>query len=408
LRPQTQTKPEGTRANNADAGGDLTEKQWHAGNIAAGARPARDPMITVTIDSPRPDLGPDWDDLVARASSNVFINPAALAAASETRFADIRVLTAWAEDGGGRKLAGVWALRLRRFAPLWPAVLEALPYDYAFLSSPVVNPAFADEVIAAFLAAIEDSPLPTVLNLPSFDAEGPGYAAMLKALAVRGTEPLVLAEFARPYVTREFGVKRSGSTRKKLRQDFNRLCGLGAVEIVNDRTAAGVHQAFEAFLVLEQASWKGARGTAMLSDPADAAFVRALLHHLAARGDASVAELRVNGAVIAAQVLMYCGNTAYTWKTAFDAAYAKYSPGALLVDKITDTLLASPEIEAVNSCAAESSFMGQLWSGRRAMADLLVDVGGGKSLAYCVEALRLASYQRLRSLRDRMRQRAAA
>ena len=26
--------------------------------------------------------------------------------------------------------------------PLWPAFLDALPYDYAFLSSPVVDPAF--------------------------------------------------------------------------------------------------------------------------------------------------------------------------------------------------------------------------------------------------------------------------
>jgi hypothetical protein len=363
-------------------------------------------MITVTMDSPT-DLGPDWDDLVARASSNVFMNPAALAAAGETGFADIRMLTAWANDGGRRKLAGVWALQLRRFAPLWPAVLEAMPYTYAFLSSPVVDPACADAVMVAFLDAIEHSPLPKVLNLPSLDAEGPVYAALSKALEVRGTEPLVLSEFARPYVTAEFGVKRSGSTRKKLRQDFNRLCAIGAVEVVNERGAAAVEQAFEAFLLLEQASWKGARGTAMLSDPDDAAFVRRLLRNLAARGDASVAELRVDGAVIAAQVLMYCGTTAYTWKTAFDAAYAKYSPGALLVDRITEQLLAGPGITAINSCAVEASFMGQLWSGRRAMADMLVDIGGEKSLAYYVEALRLVGYRRLRHWRDVVRQRAA-
>ena len=131
------------------------------------------------------------------------------------------------------------------------------------------------------------------------------------------------------------------------------------------------------------------------------------LRNLAARGDASVAELRVNGAVIAAQVLMYCGNTAYTWKTAFDAAYAKYSPGALLVDRITEQLLASPGLSAINSCAVEASFMGQLWSGRRAMADVLIDIGGEKSLAYYVEALRLVGYQRLRHWRDVVRQRAA-
>ena len=362
-------------------------------------------MITVTIDSPSADLGPDWDDLIARASSNVFMSPAALTAAQETGFAAIRMLKAWDQDRGGRKLVGVWALRLRKFAPLWPDVLEALPYEYAFLSSPVVDPAHADDVMAAFLSAIEKAALPNVLNLPSLDAEGPCYAALLKALGRRGIEPLVLSTLSRPYVTRESGVKRSGSTRKKLRQDFNRLSGLGTVEVVNDRTPAGVRQAFETFLALEKASWKGDRGTALLSREADSAFVRRLIENLAERGDASVAQLRVNGEVVAAQVLMYGGNTAYTWKTAFDAAYAKYSPGALLVDKITDELLAGAEIQAINSCAAESSFMGHLWSGRRSMADMLVDIGPGKSLGYRIEALRLTGYQRLRDLRDRLRHR---
>ncbi len=152
----------------------------------------------------------------------------------------------------------------------------------------------------------------------------------------------MLSESARPFVTREFGVKRSGSTRKKLRQDWNRLTALGAVDVVNDRTPDGAAQAFESFLALEKASWKGAEGTALLSDPRDAAFVRRLLQNLAAQGNASVALLRVDGEAIAAQVLMYCGTTAYTWKTAFNAKYAKYSPGALLIDKITDELFAGP------------------------------------------------------------------
>jgi hypothetical protein len=361
-------------------------------------------MITVTIDSPRPDLGPDWDDLIARASSpNVFMNPAALVAAVVTGFATIRLLLAWEEDGAARKLVGIWALQLRKFAPLWPVVLDALPFNYAFVSSPIVDPAYADAVIAAFFSAIEKSTLPKVLNLPSLDAEGPVYGAILKALAKRGTEPLVLSEISRPYVTREAGVKRTGSTRKKLRQDWNRLSALGTAEIVNDRTPSGVQQAFEAFLGLEKASWKGERGTALLSSESDAAFVRRLIHDLAERRAASVAELKLNGEVIAAQALMYSGDTAYTWKTAFDAAYAKHSPGTLLVDKITDELLAGADIKAINSCAAESSFMGQLWSGRRAMADMLVDIGPGKSIFYRIEALRLTGYQRLRDLRDRLR-----
>ena len=70
---------------------------------------------------------------------------------------------------------------------------------------------------------------------------------------------------------------------------------------------------------------------------------------------------------------MYCGTTAYTWKTAFSHHYEKYSPGVLLIDRITDDLFSSAGIEAIDSCSYERSFMAQLWAGRRKMVDLLVD-----------------------------------
>jgi CelD/BcsL family acetyltransferase involved in cellulose biosynthesis len=366
-------------------------------------------MVSVTIDSPNLAIAPYWDDLVRRASSNVFMDPAALLAASETGFADIRMMLAWEQGAGPRRLVGVWALQLRKVALFWPALLEALPYNYAFLSSPVIDPGYVEEVIPAFFAAIEQSSsLPKVLSIRSFDAECPSYPAILKSLAERGIVPLVLAEHARPFVTREFGIKRSGSTRKKLRQDWNRLTALGAVEVLNDRTPEGAGQAFETFLALEKASWKGAQGTALLSDCRDAAFVRKLLRQLAIRQNASVALLRVNGEAVAAQVLMYCGATAYTWKTAFDANYAKYSPGTLLIDRVTDALFAGSDVDAINSCAAETSFMAQLWAGRRNMVDLLFNIGPANSLHYRMEVARHLGYERLRDFRDRLRGRIGA
>jgi CelD/BcsL family acetyltransferase involved in cellulose biosynthesis len=366
-------------------------------------------MISVTIDSPSPDIGPQWDDLIRRASPNVFMDPAALNAASETGFATIKVLRAWEQGAGPRRLVGLWALRLCKLAPFWPMQLEALPYDYAYVSSPVVDPACLDEVIAAFFTAIENSPaLPKVVSLPSLDADCPSYPAIRKYLAARGSATLMLSEATRPFVTRDFGVKRSGSTRKKLRQDWNRLSAIGAVDVVNDRAPAAAGQAFETFLALERASWKGARGTALLSDAKDTAFVRRLFQRLAAEGKASVALLRLEGQAVAAQVLMYCGTTAYTWKTAFNAEYGKYSPGALLIDKITGDLFAGPDIMAINSCAAEGSFMAQLWAGRRAMADMLVDIGPGRSLDFRLEAARRLAYQQVRGWRNRLRGRSWA
>jgi CelD/BcsL family acetyltransferase involved in cellulose biosynthesis len=350
------------------------------------------------------DIAAAWADLTKRASPNVFMNPAALTAASDIDFAQVYVLLAWEQGEAPRKLVGVWALQMRRIAPFWPALLEALPYNYAFLSSPVIDPAFVDAVIPAFLAAIEKNPaLPNVLNLQSFNAESREYDAIMKALAARGGEQLRLSENARPFVTREFGVKRSGSTRKKLRQDWNRLSALGAVDVVNERAPDAVREAFEVFLALEADSWKGAQGTALLCDEQDARFARRLITGLAGQGDASVALLRVDGMAIAAQVLMYCGTMAYTWKTAFSASYAKYSPGALLIDKVAEEAFATPGIDAIDSCSAEGSFMAQLWAGRRNMVDLLIDVGPGKSLGFTMEAARQVGYRQLRDLRNRLR-----
>ena len=201
---------------------------------------------------------------------------------------------------------------------------------------------------------------------------------------------------------RTIGVKRSGSTRKKLRQDWNRLSALGQVEVVNDRSAAGVAAAFETFLALEAGSWKGVQGTALACDPIDAAFTRRLVQELAARGDASVALLQVDGRPIAAQVLLYCGATAYTWKTGYDAAFGKFSPGALLVDKITEELFADG-FQAIDSCSPEDTFMSQLWSGRRTMVDLVIDVGPRRSLGFVVEVARQLGFERLRALRNWLR-----
>jgi CelD/BcsL family acetyltransferase involved in cellulose biosynthesis len=360
--------------------------------------------IEVEIGAPGADVATHWDSLAARAAVNVFMSPAALNAACATKFAQVHVLRAWEASAGEQRLVGLWAFEERGIAPLWPAFLAAPPYDYAFVSTPVVDPAVMDDVIAAFFDAIERDPaLPNVIRLKFLDADSEAYRAMQRALSRRASQTLMLSERQRPFLAGESEMKRSGSTRKKLRQDWNRLSALGAADVVNDRAAAAVREAFELFLSLEAGSWKGAHGTALLNDAKDATFARRLIRDLAAQGNASVALLRVDGRPIAAQVLLYCGTMAYTWKTAFDAGYAKYSPGALLVDKVTDELFSAHNITAIESCSPEKGFMAQLWSGRRATVDLLVDVGARRSLNFALAAAAERGTAQLKDWRDRLR-----
>jgi CelD/BcsL family acetyltransferase involved in cellulose biosynthesis len=360
--------------------------------------------VSARICSPDHDIAEHWSTLIRRAPANVFMHPAALRAAHATGSSNIHMLLAWAQSERPERLVGVWALQRTSIAPLWPSFLAAPPYSYAFLSNPVIDPDFTEQAVSAFFDAIErERALPKVIRLRYLDGDGDTYPAIMRALAARGAQTLQLSERARAYVTRDFGVKRSGSTRKKLRQDWNRLTAVGVVDIVNARGCTDAQDAFETFLVMEAASWKGSRGTALLCDKNDAAFARRLTAALAADGSASVALLRVDGRAIAAQVLLYCGTTAYTWKTAFDASFAKFSPGALLVDKVCEQLFAETGTTAIESCSPDGSFINQIWDGRRATVDLLADLGTKKSLQFHAVVARERGYAQLRELRNRLR-----
>jgi CelD/BcsL family acetyltransferase involved in cellulose biosynthesis len=359
-------------------------------------------MISVEIRPPEFDIAAHWDALAARAGGNVFMHPAALRAAALSGFSGIHMLLAWDRSADADTLVGFWALREKRAAP-FVSYLAAPPYAYCFVSSPMVDPQFADAVMPAFLDAIEkDKTLPNVIQLKSLDGDGAAHPAMMRALGARHGQTLMLSERERPFLAGESDRKRSGSTGKKLRQDWNKLCTLGTVQIVNDRTPPGARDAFEVFLGMEDKSWKGANGTSLLSDDDDAAFARRLIGDLASQRNASVALLRVDGRPIAAQVLLYSGTMAYTWKIAFDAEFSKYSPGALLIDKVSDELFASG-IATIESCSADGSFMAQLWTGKRMTVDMLVDVGARKSAGFALAALGERLYAGLREARSRLR-----
>jgi CelD/BcsL family acetyltransferase involved in cellulose biosynthesis len=361
-------------------------------------------MISVNIGVPDPGMTEHWEALAARTAANVFLNPAALNAATATGFAHVHALLAWDTAVAPNKLVGFWALREKRIGLVGPAVLAAPPYEYAFVSSPVIDPDYIDAVMPALFDAIaNDAALPNVIHVEFLDGDSDSYRAIIGALGARKGHVLKLSEQPRPFLSAASERKRSGSTGKKLRQDWNRLSSCGAVDIANDRSGAGARAAFEVFLDLEARSWKGAKGTALLSDADDATFTRRLIGDLGEHRSASVALLRLDGRPIAAQVLLYSGNMAYTWKTAFDAEFAKYSPGALLVDKVTDGLFDNQAITAIESCSPESGFMAQLWTGRRMTVDMLVDVGTSKSTSFRLAALSEHAHAWLRARWHRAR-----
>ena len=357
--------------------------------------------VEVEIAVPGLDFSGEWRDLTGRAPPNAFMNPAAVAATRSTGYATTHLLLA-RDATPARTLVGVWALEEKKVSPLGPRFLCATPYFFAFESSPVIDARYTAEVARAFLDFLADHPhLPKVIRVKHLDGDAAAAPAIEAAVANRHS--MILSERPRAFITRDGGSKRSGSTRKKLRQEWNRLSAAGNVDIVNVREPAAVAEAFETFLVLEKQSWKGANGTAILSSVRDGRFTRALVGNLAAERSASVALLRLDGKPIAAQVLLYCCRWAYTWKTAFDRAYEKHSPGSLLVDKITEVLFAAGDIDAIESCSPDGGFMLSLWPERRRTLDFLVDLGGRPSPTFMLVAMAVIGYGEAKAAGSRMR-----
>jgi CelD/BcsL family acetyltransferase involved in cellulose biosynthesis len=246
-----------------------------------------------------------------------------------------------------------------------------------------------DETIEALLDAIDDDAgLPKIVALDMMGADGATYDALLRVLDKRGSAPCLFAQWQRPKLVSELDGKSylelalSGSTRKKLRQHRRKLSEKGKLTSVVASQPGAVCRALEEFLAMEASGWKGRNGTALLSNKADAAFMRGAVGALAAAGCASIHSLYVDGKPASMQIVARLGAAAFTWKTAYDEAFQDFSPGTLLLEDYTAAFLADKSIGHVDSCSFDDSGYMAAWTERQPMVDLWFDVRRGGSPAF--------------------------
>ena len=155
---------------------------------------------------------------------------------------------------------------------------------------------------------------------------------------------------------------------------------------LGERGAVAFHvaadaEAIEAFLSIEARGWKGARRTALGSDPGRAAFTRAMLAAMARDGALAVHVLAVGGAAIAAAVVLRSGERAFYWKTAYDEAYAEYSPGVQVTLALSRAQMRDPSLAATDSCAiAGHPMIDRLWPARLALVDQAIATRSGPAI----------------------------
>lgn len=220
------------------------------------------------------------------------------------------------------------------------------------------------------------------LHLAHVPGKGPLHEALVAELAAQDRlaktvmveERALLASALSPeaYLDHSLGTKK----RKELRRQRRRLDELGDVVIERDSTAQGVQAWADAFLALERKGWKGAEGSAMASDHRTADMFSDALGGAARRGRLERLSLRLNGQPIAMLASFLTAPGAYSFKTAFDEDYARFSPGVLLQCENL-AMLERVDVDWVDSCASQDHPMiDHLWRERRAIARHSIAVGG--------------------------------
>ena len=357
------------------------------------------------------DLGPlsaAWAALARRsAENNLFFHPEfAVPAIRHFGSGDIAVAAIRSPAGALTGLAPFVRTRLGRIAP----AVRLCSNKYAPFGNPLIEAGDIDGTMTQLVDGLAPEESGLSLILPDMTTEGPVAEAM-RAIALRSGRPLVLLdEHRRAMLTRGTAAAglRAGlpaKKRKELGRQLRRLGEVGPLAFTSDVAPDRVRARFEEFLALEQAGWKGRRGTALAASAVPAAFSRKALFNLAQAGKARIDTLSVGTRPAAILVSLIGGDTAFTWKIAYDEAYARFSPGVHLMLEAPAHLFADEAVRLIDSCATEDHPMiDRLWPERRGIATFVLGPRGGGTLftiGLATARMELVARANARQLRDR-------
>ena len=165
--------------------------------------------------------------------------------------------------------------------------------------------------------------------------------------------------------------------RKELRRQRRRLEELGTVEIVRSRSQEGLQRWIEDFLLLETRGWKGESGSSLASDTHTTALFIQALSSSAELGRLERLSLTLDGKPIAMLATFLAHPGSFSFKTAFDEDYRRFSPGMQLqIENLA--LLDDRDLAWCDSCAAPNHPMiERIWRDKREMVSITVEAGRG-------------------------------
>ncbi len=205
------------------------------------------------------------------------------------------------------------------------------------------------------------------------------------ALLIRGTYE--------QWVIDNFDQKR----RKEFKRLRTRLSEQGELKLESLIHSSNLDGFVNDLLELEGQGWKGSRGTAMNADEGTTTMFRAICANLHRSGSLRFWTLKFNGKPIAGLFGMVEGAQGWIVKIAYDEAFAKFSPGVMLVLDATEAFFSEPQLKLVDSCAIPGHPMiDRIWRDRINMVDVLVAPAQVSHLHFVTTVALLKLHVRLR------------
>ncbi|MDE8651982.1 GNAT family N-acetyltransferase [Novosphingobium album (ex Liu et al. 2023)] len=324
-----------------------------------------------------------WDALAARASEpnpffeSWYLLPSLTHLAREGEVAILR----YEEDG---RLAGLLPIVRSARYYRWPVPnIANWLHANCFCGVPLVAQGSEVPFWQALLRWADRAPgLALFLHLRGIPLGGPMHAALEGVLAGEWRQAEIVHRESRAMLSSDLApdayleASLSGKKRKELRRQANRLAEEGSVEITRHTDDADLRHWIDSFLALEESGWKGKAGSALASNLATTALFREALTGAAERGRLERLSLSLNGWPLAMLATFVTPPGAYSFKTAFDEDYARFSPGVLL-QRENLAMLEHADVDWSDSCAAaDHPMIDHFWRERRAVGRLSIAIGG--------------------------------
>ena len=314
---------------------------------------------------------PAWDELAANACEiNPFYESWVLLPAlrAQGEGAGFRCVLVW----DGDRLIGLFPFeRQRRFKGLPVPVLTSWRHSAYLMCTPLIRA--SESLKTLFDWAADEGSLIEFRYIP---ADGAFHRALGDAMATMPCKVLPTAQFSRALLRKGVQSAMSPGLRRQLRRKERRLAERSDFSIKVIGPGGDIGDEIERFMLLESSGWKGREGGAFAANEASLRFGREVLNAAHRRGRLHMVGIDCEQRPVARRYSILAGAGSYAFKTAYDEAYASYSPGVLA------ELLNLREFHRLEGTQWQDSYtdpdnvtVNRMWQDRRAMQSLAVAVG---------------------------------